>query len=206
MEAYGNYSTSVSSTKDWDASFRTLRRKMSDPDIHYSAVNIFSNISENNSPTQNETTSQSVLTPSKQKRAISTVAPVIRAGRALINPFDPSHVTIKLTSNRRRWSHIFPKGPSGVLIQQHHYQAVPTTTANNHSPNYGDNMSVNSSTSFFNVNNSDDYQHSASCHFGKPLFQNHKIDRSDDEFNRLSVNNTPTERNSFLNDSSEFSI
>ncbi|KAJ8683106.1 hypothetical protein QAD02_018898 [Eretmocerus hayati] len=48
-----------------------------------------------------------------------------RPGRALINPFDPSHVTIKLTSNRRRWTHIFPKGPTGVLIQQHHYQAVP---------------------------------------------------------------------------------
>lgn len=45
-------------------------------------------------------------------------------GRALINPFDPSHVTIKLTSNRRRWTHIFPKGPAGMLIQQHHYQAV----------------------------------------------------------------------------------
>ncbi|XP_017789838.1 PREDICTED: DEP domain-containing protein 5 [Habropoda laboriosa] len=49
----------------------------------------------------------------------------IRPSRALINPFDPSHVTIKLTSNRRRWTHIFPKGPTGVLIQQHHYQAVP---------------------------------------------------------------------------------
>lgn len=68
--------------------------------------------------------------------------------RALINPFDPSHVTIKLTSNRRRWTHIFPKGnfpvkffhmyiinrhlflltgPTGVLIQQHHYQAVPAS-------------------------------------------------------------------------------
>jgi hypothetical protein len=34
----------------------------------------------------------------------------LRPGRALINPFDPSHVTIKLTSNRRRWTHIFPKG------------------------------------------------------------------------------------------------
>uniref|UniRef100_A0A1Y1KCF9 DEP domain-containing protein n=3 Tax=Photinus pyralis TaxID=7054 RepID=A0A1Y1KCF9_PHOPY len=50
----------------------------------------------------------------------------IRRCKALINPFDPSHVTIKLTSNRRRWTHIFPKGPTGVLIQQHHYQAVPT--------------------------------------------------------------------------------
>lgn len=36
--------------------------------------------------------------------------------RALINPFDPSHVTIKLTSNRRRWTHIFPKGISVFLI------------------------------------------------------------------------------------------
>lgn len=51
-----------------------------------------------------------------------------RPGRALINPFAPSHVTIKLTSNRRRWTHIFPKGPTGVLIQQHHYQAVPTNS------------------------------------------------------------------------------
>lgn len=50
--------------------------------------------------------------------------------KALINPFDPSHVTIKLTSNRRRWTHIFPKGPTGVLIQQHHYQAVPTQDKN----------------------------------------------------------------------------
>ncbi|PNF39096.1 hypothetical protein B7P43_G04143, partial [Cryptotermes secundus] len=53
---------------------------------------------------------------------------ILRPGRALINPFDPSHVTIKLTSNRRRWTHIFPKGPTGVLIQQHHYQAVPAVS------------------------------------------------------------------------------
>lgn len=33
-----------------------------------------------------------------------------RPRRALINPFDPSHVTIKLTSNRRRWTHVFPLG------------------------------------------------------------------------------------------------
>lgn len=36
--------------------------------------------------------------------------------RALINPFDPSHVTIKLTSNRRRWTHIFPKGFLVIII------------------------------------------------------------------------------------------
>lgn len=33
-----------------------------------------------------------------------------RPSRALINPFDPSHLTIKLTSNRRRWTHVFPLG------------------------------------------------------------------------------------------------
>lgn len=55
--------------------------------------------------------------------------------KALINPFDPSHVTIKLTSNRRRWTHIFPKGPTGVLIQQHHYQAVPAQGETTNSAN-----------------------------------------------------------------------
>ena len=49
--------------------------------------------------------------------------------KALINPFDPSHVTLKLTSNRRRWTHVFPLGPTGIFMQQHHYQAVPQNTA-----------------------------------------------------------------------------
>ena len=37
--------------------------------------------------------------------------------------FFTSHVTVKLTSNRRRWTHIFPKGPSGHH-QQTHVQQV----------------------------------------------------------------------------------
>lgn len=45
--------------------------------------------------------------------------------KALINPFDPCHMTIKLTPNRRRWTHVFPQGPTGTFIQQHHYQPVP---------------------------------------------------------------------------------
>ncbi|XP_027212029.2 GATOR complex protein Iml1 isoform X1 [Penaeus vannamei] len=63
--------------------------------------------------------------PSEPSQAFTQTKPTIvhRPGRSLINPFDPSHVTIKLTSNRRRWIHIFPKDPTGVLIQQHHYQA-----------------------------------------------------------------------------------
>ncbi|XP_032791433.2 GATOR complex protein Iml1 [Daphnia magna] len=65
----------------------------------------------------------------------------IKTGRALINPFDPSRVTIKLTSNRRRWTHIFPKGPTGVLIQQHHYQAVPASEEKLTSSSFGVNLS-----------------------------------------------------------------
>lgn len=49
--------------------------------------------------------------------------------RALINPFDPSQVTIKLTSNRRRWTHVFPLGPTGIFMQQHHYQAIPQSSS-----------------------------------------------------------------------------
>lgn len=45
--------------------------------------------------------------------------------KALINPFDPSQITIKLTSNRRRWTHVFPLDASGIFMQQHHYKPVP---------------------------------------------------------------------------------
>lgn len=40
--------------------------------------------------------------------------------KALINPFDPSNVTSKLTSNRRRWVHVFPRSHHGILMQIHH--------------------------------------------------------------------------------------
>ncbi|KAG8034214.1 hypothetical protein G9C98_001299 [Cotesia typhae] len=119
---------------------KLLKRKMSDPDIHHltsddlslsgirsAAITIpcraddshdDSNVGSAGSPAANSSVQPSILH---------------RPGRALINPFDPSHVTIKLTSNRRRWTHIFPKGPTGVLIQQHHYQAVPAQTKNDKS-------------------------------------------------------------------------
>lgn len=58
--------------------------------------------------------------------------------KALINPFDPSHMTIKLTPNRRRWTHVFPQGPAGTFIQQHHYQPVPQKTAAAASPYLAD--------------------------------------------------------------------
>ncbi|XP_054714786.1 GATOR complex protein Iml1-like [Uloborus diversus] len=49
--------------------------------------------------------------------------------KALVNPFNPSQITIKLTSNRRRWTHVFPLGPTGLFMQQHHYQAIPQISA-----------------------------------------------------------------------------
>ncbi|KOB71213.1 DEP domain-containing protein 5 [Operophtera brumata] len=98
-------------------------RKMSDPDIHHSVADILTSATfDTNSDATDGPLSSNRLSP---RSSISSHKPVIRTGRALINPFDPSHVTVKLTSNRRRWTHIFPKGPTGVLIQQHHYQARP---------------------------------------------------------------------------------
>ncbi|CAG9783619.1 unnamed protein product [Diatraea saccharalis] len=102
-------------------------RKMSDPDIHHSLGDILTNgnkssIYDSNSDVTDSPIASNRLSP---RSSISTHKPLMRTGRALINPFDPSHVTVKLTSNRRRWTHIFPKGPTGVLIQQHHYQARP---------------------------------------------------------------------------------
>ncbi|XP_020801604.1 DEP domain-containing protein 5 isoform X13 [Drosophila serrata] len=98
-----------------------MRRKMSDPDIHHGTSAMLAALQ------QPDTTnlSESLASEKNSRRTIVSIAPIVRPGRALINPFDPSQVTIKLTSNRRRWTHIFPKGPTGVLIQQHHYQAVP---------------------------------------------------------------------------------
>ncbi|XP_033627568.1 GATOR complex protein DEPDC5-like isoform X2 [Asterias rubens] len=40
--------------------------------------------------------------------------------RTLINPFAPSTLAVRLTSNRRRWTHTFPPGPSGETMQPHH--------------------------------------------------------------------------------------
>ncbi|KAH8252192.1 hypothetical protein KR026_011808 [Drosophila bipectinata] len=101
-----------------------IRRKMSDPDIHHGTSAMLAAL-------QPDTTnlSESLASEKNSRRTIVSIAPIVRPGRALINPFDPSQVTIKLTSNRRRWTHIFPKGPTGVLIQQHHYQAVPAKSS-----------------------------------------------------------------------------
>ncbi|OQR72135.1 hypothetical protein BIW11_01364 [Tropilaelaps mercedesae] len=49
--------------------------------------------------------------------------------KALVNPFNLSGVSMKLTSNRRRWTHAFPIGPSGSFVQQHHYQSTLTSKA-----------------------------------------------------------------------------
>ena len=77
-----------------------IHRKMSDPDIHYGTTNVLASLARNDSPNISE--SMTALErqtrhhpPATQNNAI------MRPGRALINPFAPSHVTIKLTSNRR---------------------------------------------------------------------------------------------------------
>ncbi|XP_011300868.1 DEP domain-containing protein 5 isoform X8 [Fopius arisanus] len=132
---------------------KLLKRKMSDPDIHHLTSEVHSPAASRSAaisiPYRSDEpreTNGEVKTSLKNEFPESEISPPFRPivgsagspnnsvippaslhrpGRALINPFDPSHVTIKLTSNRRRWTHIFPKGPTGVLIQQHHYQAIP---------------------------------------------------------------------------------
>ncbi|KAL0272635.1 UNVERIFIED_CONTAM: hypothetical protein PYX00_005527 [Menopon gallinae] len=135
-----------------------IARKMSDPDIrlgfavspvlsgsiHSTSLSIPIGSPSSSSMKQLKTQISQDLSFSDGDRAVggssSPLTPTqppytLRSGRALINPFDPSHVTIKLTSNRRRWTHIFPKGPTGVLIQQHHYQAVPAQVSSDTSNN-----------------------------------------------------------------------
>lgn len=192
LDGFGHYSTSVTLSKDWDdTSSKQHRRKMSDPDIHHANYN---NIYENDSTSLKESVSQSTISIARPRKSLQKVA--IRNGRALINPFDPSHVTIKLTSNRRRWSHIFPKGPSGVLIQQHHYQAVPTNQAQDTSFTRDD---------VFTLANSEDYLHTPMCQVGGRQKHNSiskSFEKFEEDFNRASANNTPIDRFGYLNDQS----
>ena len=46
--------------------------------------------------------------------------------RALINPFAPSRMPMKLTSNRRRWMHTFPVGQWNVLTHTHTHTHTQT--------------------------------------------------------------------------------
>ncbi|CAH0554753.1 unnamed protein product [Brassicogethes aeneus] len=124
------YKRSSGSLLDSQELSKGQRRKMSDPDIQHRVDSnarsdpiaippaAGSPVSSPHGDVDKE------LSPPVRMVVGSEGSPPLES-RALINPFDPSHVTIKLTSNRRRWTHIFPKGPTGVLIQQHHYQAVP---------------------------------------------------------------------------------
>ncbi|KAK3094846.1 hypothetical protein FSP39_006992 [Pinctada imbricata] len=47
--------------------------------------------------------------------------------RALINPFAPSRMKFKMTSNRRRWVHAFPTDPRGAAVQTHHFHTNSTS-------------------------------------------------------------------------------
>ncbi|XP_017127011.1 GATOR complex protein Iml1 isoform X2 [Drosophila elegans] len=141
---------------DWEnltpTQIPAMRRKMSDPDIHHGTSAMLAAL-------QPDTTnlSESLASEKNSRRTIVSIAPIVRPGRALINPFDPSQVTIKLTSNRRRWTHIFPKGPTGVLIQQHHYQAVPAKTTQACQQRPLQQIQNNSQTGSNNNNEQEDY-------------------------------------------------
>jgi hypothetical protein len=128
-KGFARYKRSSGSLLDSHELIKGQRRKMSDPDVQH---RIDSNARSEpiaippaaTSPVVSPHADDRELSPPVRMVVGSEGSPPLES-RALINPFDPSHVTIKLTSNRRRWTHIFPKGPTGVLIQQHHYQAIP---------------------------------------------------------------------------------
>ncbi|XP_067645950.1 GATOR complex protein Iml1 isoform X6 [Eurosta solidaginis] len=148
--------TSVYRNRDWEnltpTKIPNLRRKMSDPDIYHGTSGILAAL------TDAPHLSESLASDKNARRSIVSIAPIVRPGRALINPFDPSHVTMKITSNRRRWTHIFPKGPTGVLIQQHHYQAVPAKPHNVNCINL-----INNDNEYITGFSTFDYDHTSTC-------------------------------------------
>ena len=46
-----------------------------------------------------------------------------RPQRSLVNPFRPNYLPCKMTCNRHRWRHTFPKGPGGEMRQEHHHRS-----------------------------------------------------------------------------------
>ncbi|XP_020718140.1 GATOR complex protein DEPDC5 isoform X3 [Ceratitis capitata] len=165
--------TSAYRNHDWEnltpTKIPNLRRKMSDPDIYHGTSGMLAAL------TDTPNLSESLASDKNARRSIVSIAPIVRPGRALINPFDPSHVTIKLTSNRRRWTHIFPKGPTGVLIQQHHYQAVPAKPQN---LNYGN--VANSENEYSSGYSAIDYDHTSTCSsLNKSFIANNECDKTD---------------------------
>ncbi|KAL4714117.1 hypothetical protein ACJJTC_008471 [Scirpophaga incertulas] len=168
-------------------------RKMSDPDIHHSLGDI---LTCGNKMMAYDTNSDGTDSPMSTNRlsprsSISGHKPVIRTGRALINPFDPSHVTVKLTSNRRRWTHIFPKGPTGVLIQQHHYQARPAgePTAR------VDNLRINSARENGSISNNNHNSHPIYQVDGNVMSRKRMISTSGALNNLNTSLNTPSTTN-----------
>ncbi|XP_028415172.1 GATOR complex protein DEPDC5-like isoform X2 [Dendronephthya gigantea] len=51
-----------------------------------------------------------------------------RPQRSLVNPFRPNYLPCKMTCNRHRWRHTFPKGPGGEMWQEHHHKASDHVT------------------------------------------------------------------------------
>ncbi|PVD31681.1 hypothetical protein C0Q70_07099 [Pomacea canaliculata] len=49
--------------------------------------------------------------------------------RALINPFAPSRLQFKMTSNRRRWVHALPTDAKGLTVQPHHVNSTLTSVS-----------------------------------------------------------------------------
>ncbi|KAK6967840.1 DEP domain-containing protein 5 [Biomphalaria glabrata] len=57
-----------------------------------------------------------------------------RPHRALINPFAPSRLQFKMTSNRRRWAHAFPVDQKGMAMQARHIHSVEHNEQENDFP------------------------------------------------------------------------
>lgn len=95
------------------------QRKLSSPDVHQRSSDSSLDTLNAQSLTLDDTITQDhrIVRRGRCNMVMTSIG-----SRTLINPFDPSHVTVKLTSNRRRWTHIFPAGPTGLLVQQHHQQ------------------------------------------------------------------------------------
>ncbi|XP_030847065.1 GATOR complex protein DEPDC5-like [Strongylocentrotus purpuratus] len=75
--------------------------------------------------------------------------------QSLNNPFCPDTLSVILTADRRRWTHAFPHGPDGEMIQLHHRQLVKVPSEQdilNHTLDHAPREGVSASSSGSSLN------------------------------------------------------
>jgi len=127
-------SSSSSSFMRRDAPFKELENstRVLSSSVECTSHGVLVSLPEN--VTRNDTFHE-IIRPITQRFAVGSAGAAhdmntvqVRPQRTLINPFKPNAIPCNWTCNNHRWSHVFPKGPSGKVLHLHYEQPSPAET------------------------------------------------------------------------------